>query len=145
MNIVPTSRFRKFCVGAIAASAVSFPLCATAATLYVSDTGTGTIKQVSSTGTVTTFATGFSTPLGLAFDGSGNLFASDSNTIRQISSTGAVTTFATGLNQPAYLAFAPSAPSGSTAVPEPFTAIGTLIGGTAAVRMRKKLKSSGKV
>jgi hypothetical protein len=29
----------------------------------------------------------------------------------------------------------------TTAVPEPFTIIGTLIGGTAAVRMRKKLKS----
>jgi hypothetical protein len=32
----------------------------------------------------------------------------------------------------------------STAVPEPFTVIGTLIGGTAALRMRKKLKSAGK-
>lgn len=31
-----------------------------------------------------------------------------------------------------------------TAVPEPFTIIGTLIGGTAALRMRKKLKSTGK-
>jgi hypothetical protein len=31
--------------------------------------------------------------------------------------------------------------SGATSVPEPFTIIGTLIGGTAAVRMRKKLKS----
>ncbi|WP_373542583.1 PEP-CTERM sorting domain-containing protein [Chamaesiphon sp.] len=30
----------------------------------------------------------------------------------------------------------------STAVPEPFTIIGTLIGGTAALRMRKKLKST---
>jgi hypothetical protein len=32
----------------------------------------------------------------------------------------------------------------STAVPEPFTIIGTLIGGTAAVRMRKKLKAADK-
>ncbi|PSB57342.1 PEP-CTERM sorting domain-containing protein [Chamaesiphon polymorphus] len=31
---------------------------------------------------------------------------------------------------------------GATAVPEPFTIIGTLIGGTAALRMRKKLKST---
>jgi hypothetical protein len=31
-----------------------------------------------------------------------------------------------------------------TAVPEPFTVIGTLIGGTAALRMRKKLKSTAK-
>ncbi len=30
----------------------------------------------------------------------------------------------------------------STSVPEPFTVIGTLIGGTAALRMRKKLKST---
>ena len=34
-----------------------------------------------------------------------------------------------------------SAASTSTAVPEPFTIIGTLIGGTAAFRMRKKLKA----
>ena len=32
----------------------------------------------------------------------------------------------------------------ATAVPEPFTIIGTLIGGTAAVRMRKKLKAGNK-
>ncbi len=32
----------------------------------------------------------------------------------------------------------------TTAVPEPFTIIGTLVGGTAAVRMRKKLKSDQK-
>lgn len=33
----------------------------------------------------------------------------------------------------------------STAVPEPFTIVGTLIGGTAAMRMRKKLKAKDKV
>ena len=33
----------------------------------------------------------------------------------------------------------------STDVPEPFTIVGTLIGGTAALRMRKKLKSNDKV
>ncbi|WP_310429782.1 hypothetical protein [Chamaesiphon sp. VAR_48_metabat_135_sub] len=32
----------------------------------------------------------------------------------------------------------------STSVPETFTIIGTLVGGTAAMRMRKKLKSSSK-
>lgn len=32
----------------------------------------------------------------------------------------------------------------TTAVPEPFTVIGTIVGGTAALRMRKKLKSVGK-
>jgi hypothetical protein len=34
---------------------------------------------------------------------------------------------------------------GTTAVPEPFTVVGTLIGGTAALRMRKKLKATAKV
>jgi hypothetical protein len=34
--------------------------------------------------------------------------------------------------------------SNVTAVPEPFTIIGTLIGGTAAIRMRKKLKAIAK-
>ena len=33
----------------------------------------------------------------------------------------------------------------STAIPEPFTIVGTLVGGTAALRMRKKLKSNNKV
>jgi hypothetical protein len=36
-------------------------------------------------------------------------------------------------------------PGGSTAVPEPFTVIGTLIGGAAALRMRKKLKAINKL
>ena len=33
----------------------------------------------------------------------------------------------------------------AAAVPEPFTMIGTLIGGTAALRLRKKLKSDNRV
>jgi hypothetical protein len=37
-----------------------------------------------------------------------------------------------------------SSVSATTAVPEPFTIIGTLVGGTAALRMRKKLKSTTK-
>ena len=36
-----------------------------------------------------------------------------------------------------------AAPNASTAVPEPFTIIGTCIGGAAALRMRSKLKSAG--
>jgi hypothetical protein len=35
-------------------------------------------------------------------------------------------------------------PIASTSVPEPFTIVGTLVGGTAALRMRKKLKSDNK-
>ncbi len=36
-------------------------------------------------------------------------------------------------------------PPTGTQVPEPFTIVGTLVGGTAALRMRKKLKSNDKV
>lgn len=35
-------------------------------------------------------------------------------------------------------------PTSTTSVPEPFTIVGTLVGGTAALRMRKKLKSTAK-
>jgi hypothetical protein len=35
--------------------------------------------------------------------------------------------------------------SASTSVPEPFTIVGTLVGGTAALRLKKKLKSAHKV
>jgi hypothetical protein len=38
--------------------------------------------------------------------------------------------------------FAVSGSINSTVVPEPFTIVGTLVGGTAAVRMRKKLKAA---
>ena len=37
-----------------------------------------------------------------------------------------------------------TANAATTSVPEPFTIIGTLVGGTAALRMRKKLKAAGK-
>jgi sugar lactone lactonase YvrE len=114
-------------------------------TLFVADLLTYSIKKISSTGAVSTFvSTGIGSPIDIAFDASGILFVSDyeNNRIQKISSTGDVSTFITGLAQPTTLAFAPST---STAVPEPFTIIGTLIGGAAALRMRKKLKSSGKV
>lgn len=39
--------------------------------------------------------------------------------------------------------FGTANPTASTSVPEPFTVIGTLVGGTAALQMRKKLKSAG--
>jgi hypothetical protein len=42
------------------------------------------------------------------------------------------------------ITFGSITPGNGTAVPEPFTIVGTLIGGTAALRMRKKLKSSTK-
>jgi hypothetical protein len=40
--------------------------------------------------------------------------------------------------------FAYKAQASSTAVPEPFTIVGTLVGGSAALRMRKKLSDANK-
>jgi hypothetical protein len=58
--------------------------------------------------TLTTFASGFSNPTGIAFDRSGNLFvANNSSSITKVSG-GTQSTFATGLNNPSDLAFSPS-------------------------------------
>ena len=78
---------------------------------FIADSRNHAIRKVTTNGVVTTFAgqlgvsgtangtgTGasFNTPSGLAFDGSGNLFVSDTgnNTLRKITAAGSVTTFA---------------------------------------------------
>jgi sugar lactone lactonase YvrE len=90
--------------------------------LYVADTGNSTIRRISITGEVSTFAgvgsevgsvdgTGaaarFDAPRALAIDGSGNIYVADSstNSIRRITTPGAVvTTFASGFNVPSGVA-----------------------------------------
>jgi predicted Zn-dependent protease len=79
--------------------------------LYVADATNNTIRKISSTGVVTTFAGSagiagsvdgigtaarFNHPTGIAVDASGNVYVSDStnNTIRKITSSGAVSTLA---------------------------------------------------
>jgi len=59
-----------------------------------------------------TFAPGLTNPLGLAFDGSGNLFVVEENPgpdgdILKFGPGGAETVFASGLNYPENLAFGP--------------------------------------
>jgi hypothetical protein len=121
------------------------------------------ITKFDATGTATTFATSKDALYDLKFDESGNLFAlsfdpsstNQTNVISKIDSAGTVTTFftpapgtffselvlASSTNSPT----PPNNPNDpnnpTTAVPEPFTIIGTLVGGTAAIRLRKKLKS----
>ena len=85
--------------------------------VYVADTSNHTIRKVTGTGVVTTFAgtagqsgsangTGaaarFNNPSGIAVDGSGNVYVADSNnhTIRKITGAGAVTTLAGSPGQP---------------------------------------------
>ena len=115
--------------------------------LWMSNSFGNAINQINTTtGTVTAFLTNgvtLNVPTGLAFDLSGTLWESNygNSTINQINTTTeTVTAFSANVNTPWGLAFAPSA-STSTSVPEPFTIIGTLVGGTAAIRMRTNLKA----
>ncbi len=79
--------------------------------LFVTDTANGTIRSITTSGTVTTFAgtsgtrgstdgsgsaASFSAPTGVAVDGNGNLFITDAmnNTVRKITPAGIVTTLA---------------------------------------------------
>lgn len=85
--------------------------------LYVADNGNHSIRKITSTGVVTTFAgsngfagstngTGsaarFNNPRGVAFDASGNLYVADygNHIIRKITSTGIVTTIAGAAGTP---------------------------------------------
>jgi hypothetical protein len=91
----------------------------------------------------------------LAVDENDNVFVSQrtlsqggaSTIIKYTPSTNSSTNFATatGGSQFSALAFDLSSPLSATAVPEPFTIVGTLIGGTAALRMRKKLHAASKM
>jgi streptogramin lyase len=131
--------------------------------LFVADRGTSTIDKFTPSGVKTVFAKdndGLDAPIGLAFQDDGTLFAStfnsaqaDSGLIRLFNTNGSQPAFAFAIDRPTFIAFdsglvlkptfIPTEPPVSTAVPEPFTVIGTLVGGTAAIRMRKKLKSTG--
>jgi glucose/arabinose dehydrogenase len=131
-----------FATGLNAPKALAFN---TSGNLFVTEGGT--ISKFNPDGTgKTVFATGLNDPRALAFDATGDLFVGEGTTILKFNSDGTgKTVFATEINAPSALAFAPDASTApanpSTAVPETFTIIGTLIGGTAALRMRKKLKS----
>jgi MYXO-CTERM domain-containing protein len=76
--------------------------------LYVSESN-NTIQSFTPGSVASTFAsTGLSNPTGLAFDGSGNLYAANfgNNTIEEFTPGGVASTFAsTGLNDPFGLAF----------------------------------------
>jgi hypothetical protein len=76
--------------------------------LFATDPDNHIIYKFTPDGTQSTFATGLNTPIGLAFDGGGNLFAADGplhGTIYKFAPDGTGSTFAAGLEQPYGLAF----------------------------------------
>ena len=79
-----------------------------AGNLYVVNSTAGTVSKVTLTPTpvVSTFASGFVEPFGLAFD-AGNLYVAnaDNDTVSKVTPAGVVSTFASGLGGPAGLAF----------------------------------------
>ena len=74
--------------------------------LFVSESNSGSITEITPNGTKSTFASGLNTPYGLAFDSSGNLFVSvNDGSIAEITPNGTKSTFASGLNSAHGLAF----------------------------------------
>jgi sugar lactone lactonase YvrE len=72
-------------------------------TVFVADAGAAqSIRRISPDGIVSTFATGFNTPSGLAVDGGGVLYVADTgnNAIRRVDRNGTVSTVAGGFNGP---------------------------------------------
>lgn len=80
---------------------------ARADSVFVTDTANGTVEKFDSSGNPTIFASGLSSPTGLAFDSAGNLYVANAGngTIQKFDSTGNGSVFASGLNNPAGLAF----------------------------------------
>jgi sugar lactone lactonase YvrE len=74
--------------------------------VYEADYGTSSILKITSTGAVSTFASGIGAN-GLAFDAAGNLYAADINdsSIVKYTPSGAMSTVASNLNTPDALAF----------------------------------------
>jgi len=77
------------------------------ANLFMSDEAAGTISEVTPGGAVSTFASGFSAPFGLAFDTAGNLFVANfgGGTIREVTPGGGRLHLRFGVRRPVGLAF----------------------------------------
>ena len=103
-----TSPFRRVVLTLLASCALQLtaPIQVCGADLYASGTETGSIFQITPAGAQTIFST-VSTPRGLAFDASGNLYVSDgtAQAVIKISPGGGQTNFASGLNDPRGIVF----------------------------------------
>jgi DNA-binding beta-propeller fold protein YncE len=101
---------------AVLAWAIAAPA-AQADGLFVANELNNTVSEVTPSGSVSTFASGFNDPFGLAVNASGDLFVANfsNNTISEVTPSGSVSTFATGFSGPFGLAFGPEI----TPVPAP--------------------------
>ncbi|HEY2324047.1 MAG TPA: hypothetical protein VGJ82_14415, partial [Thermoanaerobaculia bacterium] len=94
-----------------------------AGNFYVTDQYNATVRKITPAGVVTTLAglagargntdgignaARFNVPIGIAVDGAGNVYVSDSNAIRRVTQAGAVTTVAGNPSQSGYVDGAPS-------------------------------------
>jgi sugar lactone lactonase YvrE len=70
--------------------------------VYVADYGDNLIRKISVAGVVTTFASGFNGPGGLAVDISGNVFVADvnNNLVEKVTPAGTVSIFSNGQGDP---------------------------------------------
>jgi sugar lactone lactonase YvrE len=75
--------------------------------IYVGNAFNETVATITPAGVVSTFASGFDSPDGLAFDGTGNLYVANSGdgTVSEVTPAGVATTFASGFSDPQGLAF----------------------------------------
>ena len=78
------------------------------------------MSEVTPAGVVSTFATGFNIPVGLAFDAAGNLYVANTgdNTVSKVTPAGVVSTFASGFTVPRAW---PSTPPATSTSPTPAT------------------------
>jgi sugar lactone lactonase YvrE len=88
---LPVNRSTQICLAVL-----FFTVPVQADTIYVSNFGNNTISKIAFDGKVQTFASGFASPYGIAFDGSGYLYAANGNTtnFQRVSLSGAVSRFA---------------------------------------------------
>lgn len=74
--------------------------------VLVADTGSRLVRRITQpAGVVSTVASGFQSPAGIAVNAAGEIFVGDGTVVEKIATDGTVSVFASGFNQPTALAF----------------------------------------
>ena len=106
-SVLVFSRQSLFCTAICAVAVMLISVSSQAQNLFVADSGSGNIYEYTPGGAQSTFASGLSNPLGLAFNSAGDLFEVDNNSgnIYEYTPGGMRSTFASGWNTASGLAF----------------------------------------